>query len=205
MADVDTELSNEYRVLVDRLRATFDSGVTRPLDWRRGQLDAMKRMIEENEGVITETLAADLRKPPQEVVLGETALLYAEIKHARSRLERWARPRKVETPLFAMPAVSRIVPEPLGVALIIGAWNYPLQLALAPLIPAIAAGNCAVIKPSEITPYTSKMIANLIPRYMDRSAFAVVEGGVAPTTALLAQRWDHLVYTGGAAVGPLVL
>lgn len=205
MADVDTHLSNEYRALVERLRATFDSGVTRPLDWRRGQLDAMKRMLKENEGVIAEALYADLRKPPQEVVLGETALLFGEIKHARSRMERWARPRRVHTPAVAQPGRSFIQPDPLGVALIIGAWNYPLQLTLAPLIPAIAAGNCAVLKPSEVAPYTSKTIANLVPRYMDRNAFAVVEGAVPETTALLAQRWDHIFYTGGAAVGKIVM
>jgi aldehyde dehydrogenase (NAD+) len=205
MADLDSNLNTEYRALVERLRATFDSGVTRPLEWRRGQLDAMKRMLEENEGVIAEALHADLAKPPQEVVLGETALLFGEIKHARSRMERWARPRKVHTPAVAQPGKSWIQPQPLGVALIIGAWNYPLQLTLAPLIPAIAAGNCAVLKPSEVAPYTSKMIANLVPRYMDRNAFAVVEGAIPETTALLAQRWDHIFYTGGAAVGKIVM
>ena len=206
MADHDdNDLNTEYRALVERLRSTFDSGVTRPLDWRRGQLDAMKRMLEENEGVIAEALYADLRKPPQEVVLGETALLFGEIKHARSRMERWARPRRVHTPAVAQPGRSWIQPQPLGVALIIGAWNYPLQLTLAPLIPAIAAGNCAVLKPSEVAPYTSKTIANLVPRYLDRNAFAVVEGAVQETTALLAQRWDHIFYTGGAAVGKIVM
>ncbi len=205
MADVDTNLDHRYRELVQQLRTTFDSGVTRPLSWRREQLDAMKAMLEDNESVIAEALAADLSKPPQEVVLGETALLFAEIKHARARLERWARPRKVDTPMFAQPAVSRVEPEPLGVALIIGAWNYPLQLTLAPLIPAIAAGNCAVLKPSEVTPYTSKLIANMVPRYLDRRAVAVVEGAVPETTALLAQRWDHVFYTGGAAVGKIVM
>ncbi len=201
----DSELKQEYRGLVDRLRETFDSGVTRPLDWRRSQLDAMKAMLEDNESVIAEALAADLSKPPQEVVLGETALLFAEIRHARARVERWARPRKVDTPMFAQPATSRVQADPLGVALIIGAWNYPLQLTLAPLIPAIAAGNCAVLKPSEVTPYTSKLIANLVPRYLDRRAFAVVEGAVPETTALLAQRWDHVFYTGGAEVGKIVM
>ncbi|MBY6203622.1 aldehyde dehydrogenase family protein [Halomonas denitrificans] len=205
MADADTELSGKYGELVERLRATFDAGVTRPLDWRRSQLDAMKAMLEDNEGVIAEALAADLSKPPQEVVLGETALLFAEIRHARSRVERWARPRKVDTPMFAQPATSRVRPEPLGVALIIGAWNYPLQLTLAPLIPAIAAGNCAVLKPSEVAPYTSKLISNLVPRYLDRRAFEVVEGAVPETTALLAQRWDHIFYTGGAEVGRIVM
>ncbi|MEX0915974.1 MAG: aldehyde dehydrogenase family protein [Wenzhouxiangellaceae bacterium] len=173
-----TELTAEYRELVDRLRATFDSGRTRPLKWRRAQLDAMRRMLEENEDAIAQALHRDLAKPPQEVLLGETALLFGEIRHARSRIERWARPRKVATPAVAQPGSSFIQPEPLGVALIIGAWNYPIQLVLAPLIAAIAAGNCAVLKPSEITPNASKVLAELVPRYFDREAFAVVEGAV---------------------------
>lgn len=200
-----TELTTEYRELVDRLRATFDSGRTRPLKWRRAQLDAMQRMLAENEDAIAKALHADLAKPAQEVILGETALLFGEIRHVRSRMERWARRRKVDTPLMALPGSSFIQPEPLGVALIIGAWNYPIQLVLAPLIPAIAAGNCAVIKPSEVTPNASKLLADLVPKYLDREAFAVVEGAVPETTALLEQRWDHVFYTGGAAVGRIVM
>ncbi|MBS3743914.1 MAG: aldehyde dehydrogenase family protein [Wenzhouxiangellaceae bacterium] len=200
-----TELTTEYRELVDRLRATFDAGRTRPLKWRRAQLDGMQRMLEENEDAIAGALHADLAKPAQEVVLGETALLFGEIRQARSRMERWARPRKVATPPVAQPGRSFIQPEPLGVALIIGAWNYPIQLVLAPLIPAIAAGNCAVLKPSEITPNASKVLAELVPKYLDREAFAVVEGAVPETTALLEQKWDHVFYTGGAAVGRIVM
>lgn len=200
-----TELSEQYGELVDRLRATFDAGRTRPLEWRRAQLDALKRMLEENEDAIAAALHADLAKPAQEVLLGETSLIFSEIRHARSRLQCWARPRKVSTPPVAQPGRSFIHPEPLGVALIIGAWNYPIQLVLAPLVPAIAAGNCAVIKPSEITPNASRVLAELVPKYLDREAFAVVEGAVPETTALLAQKWDHLFYTGGAAVGRIVM
>ncbi|MDT8410253.1 MAG: aldehyde dehydrogenase family protein [Wenzhouxiangellaceae bacterium] len=200
-----SELSSQYQALVQRLRTTFDSGHTRPLKWRRAQLDAMQRMLEENDQAIAQALHRDLAKPAQEVLLGETALLFGEIRHARSRLERWARVRKVDTPLLAQPGKSFIQPEPLGVALIIGAWNYPVQLVLAPLIPAIAAGNCAVIKPSEITPNASRLLAELLPQYLDRDAFAVVEGAVPEATALLEQRWDHVFYTGGAAVARIVM
>jgi len=200
-----SELSARCGELVDGLRATFSTGRTRPLAWRRAQLDALGRMLTDNEPRIAEALARDLAKPEQEVVLGETALLHSEIRHARSRMERWARPRPVDTPLVAQPGKSFIQPEPLGVALIIGAWNYPIQLVLAPLIPAIAAGNCAVIKPSEITPNASALLTELVPQYLDRDAFAVVEGAVAETTALLEQRWDHIFYTGGAAVGRIVM
>ena len=200
-----SELNARYRDLVARLRDGFDSGLTRPLDWRREQLDALERMLRENEQRITEVLRSDLSKPAQEVVLGETALLFSEIRHARSRMERWSRARRVPTPAIAQPGRSFVQPEPLGVALIIGAWNYPVQLVFAPLIPAIAAGNCAVLKPSEVTPATSALIAELVPQYLDSRAFAVVEGAVPETTALLEQRFDHIFYTGGAAVGRIVM
>lgn len=198
-------MTEQYSELLARLRATFDSGRTRPLKWRRAQLDATKRMLEENEAAINKALHDDLAKPAQEVVLGETALVFSEIRHARARMERWSRPRKVTTPLVAQPGRSFIQPDPLGVALIIGAWNYPIQLVLAPLIPAIAAGNCAVIKPSEIASSVSRLLAELVPKYLDCEAFAVVEGAVPETTALLAQKWDHVFYTGGAAVGRIVM
>ena len=147
-----TELTSQYRELVARLRGAFDSGRTRTLKWRRAQLDALQRMLEENEDAIVKALHDDLAKPAQEVVLGETSLVFSEIRHARARMERWSRPRKVPTPPVAQPGRSFIQPDPLGVALIIGAWNYPIQLVLAPLVPAIAAGNCAVLKPSAATP-----------------------------------------------------
>jgi len=200
-----SDSSPDFSDLLQRLRATFESGRTRDLAWRRAQLDGIERMLEENEDRIAEALHADLRKPPQEVLLGEIALLYGEVRFARARLERWARPRKVETPLLAQPGNSFVLPEPLGVALIIGAWNYPIQLVLAPLIPAIAAGNCAVLKPSEVTPNASRVLAELAPRYLDNDAFAVVEGAVPETSALLELRWDHIFYTGGAAVGRIVM
>jgi len=205
MSDQESELNQNCAELLARLRAGFASGRTRDLKWRRAQLDALRRMLEKNESAIAEALHRDLAKPQQEVVLGETALLHSEIRHARARLERWTRPRKVDTPPVAQPGTSFVQPEPLGVILIIGAWNYPIQLVLAPLIAAIAAGNCAVMKPSEVTPNASALLAELVPRYLDRDCFAVVEGAVPETTALLAQRWDHLFYTGGAAVGRIVM
>ncbi|MDT8438063.1 MAG: aldehyde dehydrogenase family protein [Wenzhouxiangellaceae bacterium] len=195
----------QFASLVERLRATFATGKTFDLRWRREQLAALARLLDENEAAIAEALKGDLAKPAQEVVLGETALLHSEIRHARERLHRWARPRRVDTPLVAQPGRSFIQPEPLGVVLIIGAWNYPIQLVLAPLIAAIAAGNCAVIKPSELAPSASKLLSELLPRYLDDQAFAVVEGAVPETTALLAERWDHIFYTGGAAVGRIVM
>ncbi len=194
-----------YKAMMEGLRACFESGLTRSLAWRSGQLDAMKRLLEENEEAIGQALASDLGKPAQEVLLGELSLLYSEIRHARRHLKRWSRPRRVRTPMVGQPGRSWVQPEPLGVVLIMGAWNYPVQLVLSPLIPALAAGNCAVVKPSEIAARTADLMADLIPRYLDPHAVEVVQGGVAETTELLKQRFDHILYTGGAAVGRIVM
>jgi aldehyde dehydrogenase (NAD+) len=194
-----------YPSMMNELRAAFDEGATRPLDWRRAQLDALERMLEDNESRIAAALAEDLGKPDQEVLLGETALIFSEIRHARRRLRRWTRKRRVHTPIVGQPARSWVQPEPLGVVLIIGAWNYPIQLVLSPLIPAIAAGNCAVLKPSEIAASTAHLMAELVPRYLDSRCIRIVEGAVEETTALLRQRFDHIFYTGGAAVGRIIM
>ena len=195
----------QYPSMMKDLRNHFDRGLTRSLGWRREQLSAMERMLGENEASIAEALAADLAKPDQEVYLGELSLLFSEIRHAGRQLRRWTRPRRVHTPLVGQPARSWVQPEPLGVVLVMGAWNYPVQLVLGPLIPALAAGNCAVIKPSEIAAATSALMAELIPRYLDSGAVRVVEGAVEETTELLKQRFDHIFYTGGAHVGRIVM
>ncbi len=195
----------DYPAMMSELRESFDSGLTRPLAWRRGQLDALERLLKENEREIEQVLMADLNKPPQEVLLGEVSLLFSEIRHARHRLARWSRPRRVATPMVGQPGRSWVQPEPLGVVLIMGAWNYPVQLILSPLIPALAAGNAVVLKPSEIAEHTAALIAELIPKYLDQRAVRVVEGAVPETTALLKQRFDHVFYTGGAAVGRIVM
>ncbi|MCC5864607.1 MAG: aldehyde dehydrogenase family protein [Wenzhouxiangella sp.] len=191
--------------MIESLRQSFASGLTRPLDWRRGQLYALERMLKENEPAISKALVADLAKPEQEVLLGELSLLYAEIRHAQRNLKRWSRARRVFTPMVGQPGRSWVQPEPLGVVLIMGAWNYPVQLVLSPLIPALAAGNCAVIKPSEIAAHTADLMAELIPRYLDSAAVQVVLGAVDETTELLKQRFDHVFYTGGATVGRIVM
>ncbi|MEE4331251.1 MAG: aldehyde dehydrogenase family protein [Wenzhouxiangella sp.] len=196
---------SDYPALIERLREAFATGKTRSLDWRRSQLDALERLLDENEEAIEQALSIDLGKPPQEVLLGEVGLLYSEIGHARRNLKRWSRPRRVFTPMVGQPGRSWVQPEPLGVVLIMGAWNYPVQLSLSPLIPTLAAGNCAVVKPSEIAAATSALLADLLPKYLDSGAIAVVEGAVEETTELLKQRFDHIFYTGGAMVGRIVM
>lgn len=194
----------QYPQLLAELREAFDAGLTRPLTWRRAQLDALEALMKDNEALIEKALAEDLNKPAHEVQL-EIGLLYSEIKHARHRLSRWTRRRRVVTPLIGQPGVSWIQPEPLGVVLIMSAWNYPIQLLFGPLIPALAAGNAVLLKPSEIAASSSRLIAELVPDYLDSRAVRVVEGAVEETTALLKLRFDHIFYTGGAAVGRIVM
>ncbi|HUT49579.1 MAG TPA: aldehyde dehydrogenase family protein [Alphaproteobacteria bacterium] len=190
---------------VERLRASFAAGRTRPAAWRRGQLAALEAMLDDHEGDFATALKADLGKSATEAYVTEIEFLRGEARRARRHLARWMRPRRVPTPLFALPGRSRLVTEPLGVALIIAPWNYPLMLALSPLIGAIAAGNCAVLKSSEIAANTSAAIAKHLPDYLDADAFTVIEGGAETATALLAERWDKIFYTGNATVGRIVM
>jgi aldehyde dehydrogenase (NAD+) len=190
---------------VAALRATFDAGRTRPAEWRAAQLAALERMMIEREREFLEALAADLGKPTLEAWSGETSYVAGDAAYARRRLRRWMRDRRVATPMLGQPGRSWLRPEPLGVVLVIGAWNYPLQGTLCPAVSALAAGNAVLIKPSELAPATSAALATWVPRYLDPDAARVVEGGVPETTALLAQRYDHIVYTGNARVGRIVM
>lgn len=188
-----------------RLRAAFDGGRTRSYEWRIEQLSAFQRMLETEEGAILKALNDDLGKSSLEGWMAETHDVLTSIKLAKKQLKKWMRPTKVSTPLPLQPGKSFIQPEPLGVALIIAPWNYPVLLLLNPLVGALAAGNAVMLKPSEVAPQTSAVLAKLIPRYLDPDAVAVVEGGVAETTALLAERFDHIFYTGNGAVGRIVM
>jgi len=187
------------------LRQTFDSGKTRPIEWRLAQLGEIERMLRDHEGDFADALRLDLGKCRFEAIMTELSFIEAEAKYARKHLATWMKPQRVRTPLMAQPGRSEIQPEPKGVVLIIAPWNYPLSMVMAPLVGAVAAGNCAVMKPSEITSKTSAAIASILPRYLDADAFAVVEGGVPETTELLAQRFDHILYTGNERVATIVM
>lgn len=188
-----------------RLRGNFDSGLTRSAAWRDNQLLALSRMLTDNSGVFESALQRDLGKSPVEGILTEIGFLLSEIDHTRSQLGKWMRPRRVMPSVALLPASAKVIREPLGAALIIAPWNYPLMLALSPLVGAIAAGNVAVIKPSEVAPNVSAALAKILPTYLDHRAYAVIEGGVEETTELLDQRWDSIFYTGNGAVGRIVM
>ena len=191
--------------VVRRLRDRFESGVTKSRRWREQQLEGIERFVSECERDILDALQADLGKPAIEAMAAEISYVANDAHHARKALSGWMKPTRVSTPLVAMPGRSEIQPEPLGVVLIISPWNYPFQLLMAPLVGAIAAGNCAVLKPSEVAPHTSAMIAKLVPRYLDPTCVEVVEGAVEETTELLEQRFDHIFYTGNGTVGRVVM
>ncbi|GAA1708507.1 aldehyde dehydrogenase family protein [Isoptericola hypogeus] len=190
--------------VVHTARDRFDSGATRLLSWRRAQLEALQRLLRENGPAIEAALWRDLRKNATEARLAETGVVLAEIAHTLRHLRRFTRPRRQRLPLSLQPATGRLVREPLGVALVIAPWNYPVQLLLAPLVGALAAGNAVVLKPSELTPTVSAVVAGLVPQYLDARAVQVVEGGVEESTELLRQRFDHIFYTGNGAVAKVV-
>ena len=192
-------------VLVSNLRKAFRTGRTRKKAWRVAQLDRLLAMLSERKTELLAALEADLGKSSFEGWLAEIVLMEKEIAHTKKHLSGWMRAEKVSTPLTLQPGKCRVVSEPLGVVLVIAPWNYPLQLAILPLVGAIAAGNCAIVKPSEVAVHTSRVIAELLPRYLDREFFAVVEGGVPETTALLDEKFDHIFYTGNGAVGRVVM
>ncbi|WP_431280162.1 aldehyde dehydrogenase family protein [Leifsonia poae] len=189
---------------VEALRRTYDSGITKPLPWRFAQLAALRRMLTERSAEFEDALLADLGKNPTESQIAELGFVVGEIDHVVRHLRRWLRPRRVSVPGALLPARASVVREPLGVVLVIAPWNYPVQLLLAPVVGALAAGNAVLVKPSELAPATSAVMARLIPEYLDPRAVSVVEGGVEETTELLEQRFDHIFYTGNGRVGRIV-
>lgn len=204
IADPHTDIST-IGATVASVRATYKSGITRPLQWRKHQLEQMIKMLEENEPAFQEALRIDLGKPAVEGFITDIAFVIGEIKLMLKNLKKWNAPQRVPSPLVTQPAKSRLIPEPLGVVLVIAPWNYPIQLLLVPAASAIAAGNAVVMKPSEVSAATSAVLGRLIPQYMDTKAVVNVEGGVAETTALLEQQFDHIFYTGNGTVGRIVM
>ena len=191
--------------IVERLRDGFRSGVVREIDQRRQQLRQLRSLLVEQEGRLVDALVADLGKPRIEAYTTEIAFTINEIDHTLKDLDAWTAPAKVKLPLQFKPGSAHLHPEPLGTVCIIAPWNYPVQLLFAPLIPALAAGNTALLKPSEVTPTVAATVEELVPRYFADRTVAVVTGAVDETTALLAERFDHIFYTGNGKVGRIVM
>jgi aldehyde dehydrogenase (NAD+) len=190
--------------VVARQRDAADSRLAHPRRFRAAQLRALERLLREHEAELIGALASDLGKSATEARVSELELLRGEIDHAQLHLTEWMEPRHVRLPLALQPASAKVEARPLGLVLIIGAWNYPVLLLLGPLVCALAAGNCVVLKPSEAAPATSSLLARLVPEYLDHRAVAVLQGGPGTAQALLERRWDHIFYTGGERVGRIV-
>lgn len=188
-----------------RLRHAYESGRTRPLAWRRAQLDALCRLVTDNRDAFASAAMADLGKPAAETILMELNLVASEAKFVRNRLGLWAARHPKAMHWMLQPAAGWTIAEPKGVVLIISPWNYSVLLALEPMADALAAGNAICLKPSELSPNTSRLIAELVPQYLDPEAVRVVEGGPKETGELLKCPFNHIFYTGGGHVGKIVM
>jgi len=195
----------DFGALLSGHRKYFQSGATRSARWRKEQLIALREMMKDRAEEFYDALWTDLRRNRIDSDWTDVRYISSEADHAIAHVRRWMKPLPVNTPLVLAPSRTRVRFDPLGVGLIIGAWNYPVMLTLSPLIAAISGGNAAVIKPSEVAAATADVIARRLPEYLDRGAFSVVLGAVAETTALLEQQWDHIFFTGGTVVAKVVM
>ena len=185
-------------------RQYFTAQHTKTLAARKSALQRFKQLLQENEAKIYAAVHADFQKSEHEAFLTEWAILIKDIDEALGALPKWMKAQKVRTNLVNLPGKSFMVPEPLGVCLVIGAWNYPIQLSFAPAIAALAAGNTVILKPSELAANSAQCMADLVSQYFDPQLFTVVLGGVEETTALLQERFDKIFFTGSPAVGRIV-
>ncbi|XP_054826056.1 aldehyde dehydrogenase family 3 member B1-like [Eublepharis macularius] len=197
--------SNPYAALVDRMRATWLTGKTRPMAYRRTQLEALGCFLEENRCEILQAVNADMRRPAFEGALAEISLVRSEVNNALNNLRCWMKDECVGKNLATKLDSAFIRKDPYGVVLIIAPFNFPIHLVLIPLVGAIAAGNCVIVKPSELSRCSEKLMAEVLPTYLDPETFAVVTGGHEPTTRLLENKFDFILFTGSTNVGKIVM
>jgi aldehyde dehydrogenase (NAD+) len=198
---------NDIKRILDKQRTYFNTGATRTLDFRIEKLNILKKSIQKNEKQILEALWSDLHKSEFEAYATEIGIILDEINYVMKHLKSWSKTKKVRTPLTHFLSSSYIYSEPYGVSLIMSPWNYPFQLLMAPLIGAIAAGNCAMLKPSENSPKTTEVIIKVIEESFSEEFVSVVEpyGGVESAQALLAEEFDYIFFTGSVPVGKIVM
>ncbi|WP_077617949.1 aldehyde dehydrogenase [Bacillus sinesaloumensis] len=194
-----------YHSLIEKQKAFFRTDKTKNIDFRIDALQKLRMAIINHEKLLVEALRIDLNKAEFEAYTAEIGFVLAELRFTISQLRSWAKPKKVKTPMTHIGSTSYVYSEPYGTALIIAPWNYPFQLAIAPLIGAIAAGNCAVIKPSELTPKTSELLGDLLHNLFPEEYIAVVQGGVTTSQALLNEKFDYIFFTGSVPVGKIVM
>ncbi|WP_266206088.1 aldehyde dehydrogenase [Pontibacter kalidii] len=201
---VETDLQRIQSVL-KKQREFFSTGHTLELAFRKERLQELQRAIGQHEQELMDAMYTDFHKPEMEAYSTEVGFVELELKLVLKNLRKWSEPKRVKESLINFPSRSYVHSDPYGVALIIGPWNYPFQLLLNPLIGAMAAGNCAIVKPSELTPTTSAVVAKMIRQHFDDSYIATVEGGVQTTQHLLQQRFDYIFFTGSTQVGKIVM
>lgn len=195
----------EIQLCLTEMRTFFQQGTTRDISWRKKQLKGLRASIAEHEKAILKALYDDLGKSEFEGYATEIGVVYSEIDQHLKHLESWSRPKRVRSTILSFPSRSYTVTQPLGVVLIMSPWNYPFQLAIAPLVAAIAAGNCAVVKPSRYSSNTSHIIVELLAKAFPSEYVATFEGGSEMNTALLNYRFDHIFFTGSPTVGKVVM
>jgi aldehyde dehydrogenase (NAD+) len=195
----------KYDTLIQMQRAFFNQGKTKGVTFRIEMLIQLRNLIKTNEKSLMDALKQDLNKSEFDSFITEIGIVLEEIRFTIKNLRKWAKPRRVKTTLTGLGSKSYIYPEPYGVTLIIAPWNYPFQLSIAPLIGAMAAGNCAVIKPSELTPRTSSILSEIINGNFPNDYISVVEGGVETSSALLKEKFDYIFFTGSVAVGKIIM
>lgn len=204
MSIVEEAVATQAKQIVAKQRSYYNSGATLSYEFRLARLRDLKAALEKHEKAIVDALYADLRKSALEAYATEHTITIADIDHAIKNLASWMRPERVPTPLFFMPAKSRIHSDPFGVTLTIAPWNYPFKNLIAPIIGAMAAGNTMVLKPSELAPATSKAIANMVAEFFEPQYMTVVEGGIKETQELLEEKWDFIMFTGGTEIGRVI-
>ncbi|KAF3440751.1 hypothetical protein FNV43_RR19037 [Rhamnella rubrinervis] len=187
------------------VRKTFRSRKTRSVAWRNNQLRALKQLINDNEDTVSKALYDDLGKHPTEAYRDEVGVVLKTADYALRNIDKWVAAKKSSLPLLFYPAKGEVQPEPLGVVLIFSSWNFPISLALDPLIGAISAGNTVIIKPSEQAPACSSFLAHYVPLYMDSKAIKIIEGGAEISELLLQQKWDKIFFTGSCRIGRIVM
>ncbi|KAK4486006.1 hypothetical protein RD792_008667 [Penstemon davidsonii] len=191
--------------LEEGLRKTFRCGKTKEVGWRKAQLRGVLKFVEENESKIFEALKQDLGKHPVEAYRDEIGVVKKSAENCLNNIEKWMNPKKGKLPLLLFPSKGEVLPEPLGTVLIFGSWNFPISLALDPLIGALSAGNTVVVKPSELAPACSSLLYSTIPLYLDAEAIKIVEGGSDVAEQLLERRWDKIFFTGSPRVGRIIM
>jgi aldehyde dehydrogenase (NAD+) len=196
---------SNFDAILDKQRAYFREGHTKSLDFRIKQLETLKTLLKENEEELMNAVYEDFKKPPFETFGTEIGLIINEINFALKNIEKWVRPQSVPSSLVNFPSKNYILKEPYGNVLIIAPWNYPIQLCLLPLVGALAAGNTAVIKPSELTTQTSAVLKKLIATYFKPEVATVVLGGVETSSELLELPFNYIFFTGSTRVGKIIM